>query len=82
MIHQIPHHLIGSGAIASPPERRERSAIRLNFPVADMTYARREAQRLGGIVDDLSPPWAGSGTTYSESGQRENQATRSRRHRR
>jgi predicted enzyme related to lactoylglutathione lyase len=64
MIHQIPQRLIGSETITSPPERRERSAIRLNFPVADMTYARREAQHLGGILDALPPPWAGADASF------------------
>ena len=63
VVHQIPKHLL-EPANSSPPERRERTAIRLNFPVADMTYARREAQRLGGIIDELPPPWAGSDTSF------------------
>ena len=62
VIHQIPKHLLEPRT--SPLERRERSAIRLNFPVADTTYARREAQRLGGIIDELPPPWAGSDTSF------------------
>lgn len=63
VIHQIPKHLL-EPATSGPPERRERTAIRLNFPVADMTYARREAQRLGGTIDELPPPWAGSDTGF------------------
>lgn len=64
MIHQVPRHLLEPGTIPSPPERRERTAIRLNIPVADMTYARREALRLGGIVDELPPPWAAKDTSF------------------
>jgi hypothetical protein len=64
VIHQIPKHLLDPAPIPNPPERRERSAIRLNFPVADITYARREAQRLGGIIDELPPPWAGADTSF------------------
>lgn len=64
VIHQIPKHLLEPDAITNPSERRERSAIRLDFPVADVTYARREAHRLGGIIDELPPPWAGSDTSF------------------
>ena len=58
MIHQIPQHLAVAVAVTSPPERREQSAIRLDYPAADLTRARREAARLGGVIDELPPPWA------------------------
>jgi hypothetical protein len=64
MIHQIPKHLLDPTPITSPPERRERTAIRLNFPIPDMVTARREAHRLGGIIDELPPPWAGTDTSF------------------
>jgi predicted enzyme related to lactoylglutathione lyase len=64
LIHQIPKQFIDPTGLESPPTRRERTAIRLNFPVADMAHARREAARLGGVIDALPPPWAGSDTRF------------------
>ena len=58
VIHQIPKHLLPSASDDSAVERRERTAIRLDFPVTDLTQARREAKRLHGVIDELPPPWA------------------------
>lgn len=58
VVHQIPHELAKSIVISSPPERLESNAVRLNFPVADIVRARRNAQRLGGQIDDRPPAWA------------------------
>jgi hypothetical protein len=58
MIQQIPPHLAGDITIDRPPRRREQAAIRLNFPLDDIVHARREAARLGGVIDDEPPPWA------------------------
>ena len=58
MLHQIPAALASSMEIASPPERRERTAIRLDFRIRDIHQAREAARRLGGRVDDDPPPWA------------------------
>jgi predicted enzyme related to lactoylglutathione lyase len=63
-IHQIPKQFIDPAELESPPARRERSAIRLDFPVTDLAHARREAARLGGLIDALPPPWAGSDTRF------------------
>jgi len=63
-IHQIPRQFIDSTGLESPPARRERTAIRLNFPVTDLAHARHEAARLGGVIDTLPPPWAGSDTRF------------------
>jgi predicted enzyme related to lactoylglutathione lyase len=58
MVQQIPPHLASDGTLDSPPQRRKRAAIRLNFPLDDIVRARREAARLGGLIDDEPPPWA------------------------
>jgi len=51
--------------IATPPERRQRTAIRLDFPVEDIESSRESARRLGGQIDDAPPPWAaGSARIY------------------
>jgi hypothetical protein len=60
LIHQIPKHLIDSTPTERPLERRERGAIRLDFPLDDLPHGRREASRLGGAIDPLPPPWAGA----------------------
>jgi hypothetical protein len=64
MVHQIPKHFFDSSAAENPPERRERGATRLDFPVSDLAQARREASRLGGLIDPLPPTWAGTDTTF------------------
>lgn len=60
LIQQIPHALAQAIEISTPPKRREQTAIRLDFPVADIELARATARRLGGHVDDSPPPWAGA----------------------
>jgi hypothetical protein len=64
MIHQLPAHLAVAVAVKSPPERREQSAIRLDYPVDDLAHSRSEAARLGGVIDDTPPPWAANDTTF------------------
>jgi hypothetical protein len=51
MVNQIPFVLAQSIALATLPERRERSAVRLDFPVADIVKSRQNAERLGGQID-------------------------------
>jgi predicted enzyme related to lactoylglutathione lyase len=58
VVHQIPMELAQWVEITTPPVRRERTAVRLDFPVVDIEESRRRAQRLGGQIDDLPPPWA------------------------
>lgn len=58
VVHQIPDDLAQSILITTPPERRERTAVRLNFPIQDVEKARRRARELGGQIDELAPPWA------------------------
>ena len=58
VVHQIPGEFVQSMVVTTPPERRERTAVRLDFPVADLDMSRRNAQKLGGQIDAMSPPWA------------------------
>jgi predicted enzyme related to lactoylglutathione lyase len=60
IVHQIPKHMTDGEALGQPPERRVEAAIRLNFPVRDISEARRVARRLGGQIDDAPPEWADS----------------------
>jgi predicted enzyme related to lactoylglutathione lyase len=62
-VHQIPAHLMPV-ADGEPVQRREASAIRIDYPVADLDLARQEAGRLGGCVDAEPPPWAGGDTRF------------------
>jgi len=64
MIHQLPAHLAVAVAVKSPPERREQSAIRLDYPVADLERSRGDARRLGGTIDETPPPWAANETMF------------------
>ena len=63
VIHQIPRHIAVSVTVDSPPQRRERGALRLNLPVQDIARSRLEANRLGGVVDERPPTWAGTDTS-------------------
>lgn len=60
MIHEIP----GAGSGTEEPERRERTALRLDFPVTDIDVARRVAKANGGKIDDQPPPWAGGDRSF------------------
>jgi predicted enzyme related to lactoylglutathione lyase len=64
LLQKIPDALAESIEISTPPDRREQTAIRLNFPVADIEAARLSARRLGGHIDDVPPPWAGTSTHF------------------
>jgi predicted enzyme related to lactoylglutathione lyase len=64
MVQQIPARLLPALSPDEPVRRREASAIRLDFPIADVERARREASRLGGSVDAQPPPWADGDTGY------------------
>jgi predicted enzyme related to lactoylglutathione lyase len=62
LVQQIPDALAEAVEISTPPHRRERTAVRLDFPVADIATARLIARRLGGHIDEMPPPWAGDST--------------------
>ena len=43
--------------VADPPERREDSAVKASFVVADLEAARRTASEHGGVVDGPEREW-------------------------
>jgi len=60
VVHQIPAALLPAVTSHEPVQRRERSAIRLTFPIRDLAQARRAAQARAGIIDADPPAWAGT----------------------
>jgi predicted enzyme related to lactoylglutathione lyase len=64
MVQQIPAGLLPAVTPGEPVQRREQSALRLDFPVSDVAHARREAARLGGCVDEQPPSWAGGDRSW------------------
>ena len=64
LVHQIPEELARDVVVKSPPERRERGAIRLDYPVSNLANARRRAKQLGGRIDDDPPAWAEGDTSF------------------
>ena len=62
-VHQIPAHLLPVDT-GGPVQRREMSAIRIDYPVMDLEHARHEASRLGGSVDAQPPAWARGETRF------------------
>jgi predicted enzyme related to lactoylglutathione lyase len=64
LVHQIPRNLLTGATAGEPLQRREQTALRLDFPVDDVAHARREAARLGGVIDERPPPWAGGDATF------------------
>ncbi|HEV7607089.1 MAG TPA: VOC family protein [Steroidobacteraceae bacterium] len=64
MLQQIPQHLAVAISVTSPPGRREQTAIRLDYPLSDIARSRAEAARLGGVIDEIPPPWAGADTSF------------------
>lgn len=64
VVHQIPaEHAVGV-EVRTPPERRERASLRMDYPVADVTEARAAAERLGGKINATPPPWASEGSFF------------------
>jgi predicted enzyme related to lactoylglutathione lyase len=63
IVHQIPPRFADSIVIADPPQRRERGAIKLGFPVASIERARTTAASLGGVIDPPSAEWNYEGAT-------------------
>ena len=53
-------------SIASPPERRENTAIKLCFAVPSLAAARETAARLGGELNGPEREWAFQGTTVCD----------------
>jgi hypothetical protein len=63
VVHQIPPHLLPDSD-GAPPRRREQTAVRLDFPIADLERARLAAASTGGAVDEQPPPWAGDDRSF------------------
>ena len=61
VVHAIPAAVAEGIRLTSPPERREDAATKLVFPVEDLARARREAARLGGVVDPAEREWSWNG---------------------
>jgi len=59
LVHQIPADIGAEIVIASPPVRRENSALKFFFTVPDLAEASATAARLGGEVFDER--WQGPG---------------------
>jgi predicted enzyme related to lactoylglutathione lyase len=64
LVQQIPLHSLPTSAAREPVQRREQAALRIDYPVADLQRARREAIRLGGRIDEQPPPWAQDRTDF------------------
>jgi predicted enzyme related to lactoylglutathione lyase len=64
VVHQIPSGLAQAVVVTAPPQRRERSALRLNFPVDDIENSRQSALRLGGQIDASPPPWSAGDESF------------------
>lgn len=59
IVHATPAAIAASIHIASPPLRRENTALKFFFTVPSLTEARERASALGGEV--LEPIWTGPG---------------------
>lgn len=59
VVHAIPERIASTVTIASPPELREDTAIKLFFTVPSLAEARRLAPGLGGTV--FADVWSGAG---------------------
>lgn len=61
VVHAIPKPIARSIAIASPPQRRADSPIKLFFPVASLAEARAKAAALGGELNPREAEWEARG---------------------
>jgi predicted enzyme related to lactoylglutathione lyase len=61
VVHPLPSHIAAQYPVASPPERREDTAIKLYFVVPSVAAARRDATTLGGQVDAADREWEARG---------------------
>lgn len=59
IIHAIPAHIAATFSIASPPEPREETAIKLFFSIPKFATAQAIAQNLGGQL--FAQEWSGPG---------------------
>jgi predicted enzyme related to lactoylglutathione lyase len=61
VIHAIPKHIADTFTIASPPEVREETPIKLFLPVASIDAARAAAPGLGGRLWPKEREWVARG---------------------
>lgn len=59
VVHAIPAHIASGITIASPPVRREKSAMKFFFTIPSLAAATAEAAARGGEV--LTERWTGPG---------------------
>jgi predicted enzyme related to lactoylglutathione lyase len=57
VIVRIPKHIAGSIDIATPPEPREDTPLKLVFAVEDIAHARDRAAELGGAMNAVEREW-------------------------
>jgi predicted enzyme related to lactoylglutathione lyase len=66
VVHKIPDHMAGDISIKSPPEIRERTAVKLALRVSNLRHSRDEANRLGGALYDSDREWQYEGSTVCD----------------
>ncbi len=54
-LHAVPSHLARQIEISSPPQPRERNAVKLSFEVDDIASERKRLESLGVVV--IQRPW-------------------------
>jgi predicted enzyme related to lactoylglutathione lyase len=64
VVHQIPAEHSGGVEVRTPPERRERASLRMDYPISNVPEARAAAARLGGKIDEAPPPWKRDGSFF------------------
>jgi predicted enzyme related to lactoylglutathione lyase len=64
VVHAIPPHIASTFTIASPPEPREDTAIKLFFSVDSLAAAAATAAALGGALFERG--WSGPGFTVRD----------------
>jgi len=57
VIVRIPQHIADTIDIATPPNPREDTALKLVFSVEDIAHARERAAELGGAVNAMEREW-------------------------
>jgi len=57
VVVEIPGHIASGIQIATPPSRREDSALKLVFVVESISRARALASELGGVIDAEAREW-------------------------
>ncbi|MBL8309586.1 MAG: hypothetical protein JNL19_04115 [Burkholderiales bacterium] len=66
VVHGIPAHIAASIHIATPPDIREDTPIKLVLPARSLTLARDAADRLGGAVFPDARAWSQAGFLHCD----------------